>query len=243
MPTRVELVTPERVLYAGDAGFVVLRTDDGEIMFLPEHAPFVGAVDICVVRIDAAGGEESGPGGAAGSSGAGAGGSGTGGGAGAGGASAGGTGAGGSGTGGAAAGAAGEVRAAVAGGFVHVADNQVTVLAGVAELADEIDVERARRAFDAAAADVASGMAAGGRASRDEEERHRAAPARPQGDAAADAGDEPAREEIAETPTMRALVSPDEPDVRARRAANRLEAAGEADQNIAAVASGSAPAA
>ena len=63
MSTRVELVTPERVLYSGEAGFVVLRTDDGEIMFLPEHAAFVGAVDVCVVRIDAAVGEESGPGG------------------------------------------------------------------------------------------------------------------------------------------------------------------------------------
>ncbi len=55
----------------------------------------------------------------------------------------------------------GEVRAAVAGGFVHVADNRVTVLAGVAELADEIDVERARRAFEAASADEASAREAG----------------------------------------------------------------------------------
>ncbi len=70
MPTAVELVTPERVLYSGDAGFVVLRTDGGEIMFLPEHAPFIAAVDICVVRIDAAGGEDAAPG-AGGSAGAG----------------------------------------------------------------------------------------------------------------------------------------------------------------------------
>ncbi len=40
---------------------------------------------------------------------------------------------------------------------------------------------------------------------------------------------------------MRALVYPDEPDVRARRAANRLEAAGEADQSTAAIAAGAAP--
>jgi F-type H+-transporting ATPase subunit epsilon len=239
VPTRVELVTPERVLYSGDAGFVVLRTDDGEIMFLPEHAPFVGAVDICVVRIDAAGGEESG---AAGGSGGGGGTAGSGGAANrpAGGSAT--TGAGGGGAGGGP-GGSGEVRAAVAGGFVHVAENQVTVLAGVAELAEEIDVERARRAFEEASAAVAAGGGTAAGAGRDEEERRRAAAARPAGEGAADAGEEPGREEIAETPTMRALVSPEEPDVRARRAANRLEAAGEADQNITAVASGSAPAA
>ena len=137
MPTEVELVTPDRLLYSGDAGFVVLRTDDGEIMFLPEHAPLIAAVDICVVRIDAAGGE-------GGDAGGGAGGGGAGGGAGAGGV-----------------GGSGEVRVAVAGGFVHVVDNRVTVLASVAELADEIDVERARRAYEAASADVAADGGAG----------------------------------------------------------------------------------
>ncbi|HWG73263.1 MAG TPA: ATP synthase F1 subunit epsilon [Acidimicrobiales bacterium] len=39
-----------------------------------------------------------------------------------------------------------ELRAAVHGGFVEVRDNRVIMLANVAELADEIDVERARRA-------------------------------------------------------------------------------------------------
>lgn len=46
--------------------------------------------------------------------------------------------------------ALGEVRAAVHGGFVMVADNKVTIVAGVAELADEIDLARARRALEAA---------------------------------------------------------------------------------------------
>ena len=45
-----------------------------------------------------------------------------------------------------------EVRAAAHGGFVKVAGNKVTIVAGVAELADEIDVERARRALEAAEA-------------------------------------------------------------------------------------------
>jgi F-type H+-transporting ATPase subunit epsilon len=39
-----------------------------------------------------------------------------------------------------------EIRIAVAGGFVEVSDNNVTMLADVAELAADIDVERARRA-------------------------------------------------------------------------------------------------
>lgn len=44
------------------------------------------------------------------------------------------------------------VRLAVGGGFLQVADNQVSVLADTAERAEEIDVERARRARDAARA-------------------------------------------------------------------------------------------
>jgi F-type H+-transporting ATPase subunit epsilon len=42
------------------------------------------------------------------------------------------------------------VVAAVHGGFLSVADNQVAVLAELAELASEIDVERAQQALDRA---------------------------------------------------------------------------------------------
>jgi F-type H+-transporting ATPase subunit epsilon len=165
VPTEVELVTPERVLFSGEAEFVVLRADGGEIMFLPHHADFVGAVDICVVRIAVAEGEGEG----------------------------------------------GELRAAMAGGFVHVADNKVTVLAGIAELADDIDVARARRALESAeSAETADEAAA-------------AVPAA--ADVPADEGH--AAEEVVESPTMLALLHPDLPDVRARRARARLEAAGE----------------
>jgi len=45
-----------------------------------------------------------------------------------------------------------EVRLAVHGGFVQVGDNRVTVLAPVAERAEEIDVDRAQRALEAAEA-------------------------------------------------------------------------------------------
>ncbi|HET9093315.1 MAG TPA: ATP synthase F1 subunit epsilon [Acidimicrobiales bacterium] len=163
MPTHAELVTPERVLFSGEAAFVVLRTDGGEIMFLPEHADFVGAVDISLVRIAEAGAEAGREGGHAES----------------------------------------EFRAAVHGGFVHVADNKVTLLASVAEPASEIDVDRARRALEAARAALAAGEGGGHEAQQ--------------------AG----AEEAAETSSaMKALLSPDDPEVALRRAEVRLEAAG-----------------
>jgi len=46
----------------------------------------------------------------------------------------------------------GDVRAAVHAGFLSVADDRVSVLAEVAELADEIDLARAKKALDAAVA-------------------------------------------------------------------------------------------
>lgn len=52
--------------------------------------------------------------------------------------------------------AAGERLAAVHGGFVHVDQNRVVVAAPVAELAEEIDVERARRALREAREAVAA---------------------------------------------------------------------------------------
>lgn len=171
MPTRAELVTPERILFSGEAEFVVLRTDGGEIMFLPNHAPFIGAVDISVVRIAETGAEAEGAAGAE---------------------------------------ASGEFRAAIHGGFVHVADNKVTLLASVAEPAGEIDVERARRALEAAQAAVAAGEGSEGRETE-------AAPG------------EEAPDKVVESSTMKAMLSPDDPDVALRRAEARLEAAGVAD--------------
>jgi len=100
VPLQVELVSPERILYSGEAEMVVCRTvSGGEIAFLTGHAPFVGALDIGVVRVKTNDGVE---------------------------------------------------EAAVHGGFVEVRDDRVAVLSDVAELADQIDVERARRAKEAA---------------------------------------------------------------------------------------------
>jgi F-type H+-transporting ATPase subunit epsilon len=42
---RVEVVSPERVLFSGEARQVITRTlGGGEIAFLPGHSPFLGAV-------------------------------------------------------------------------------------------------------------------------------------------------------------------------------------------------------
>jgi F-type H+-transporting ATPase subunit epsilon len=93
---QVELVSPERILFSGEAEMVLCRAADGDIAFLDNHAPFLGALDVGVVRILKTGG--------------------------------------------------GEEQAAVHGGFVEVRDNRVILLSDVAELADQIDVDRARSA-------------------------------------------------------------------------------------------------
>ena len=92
----VELVSPELILYSGDAEMVICRTvGGGDIAFLADHAPFLGALDDAIVRIRKTGGDWE--------------------------------------------------EAAVHGGFVHVRDNTVILLSDLAELASQIDFERARR--------------------------------------------------------------------------------------------------
>lgn len=101
MALQVELVSPERILFSGEAEMVICRTvDGGEIAFLTGHAPFLGALGVGLVKIREVGGTEQ--------------------------------------------------LAAVHGGFVEVRDNRVIILSDVAELADQVDVERARRAKEAA---------------------------------------------------------------------------------------------
>jgi F-type H+-transporting ATPase subunit epsilon len=51
MPLHVEVVSPESILYEGDADQVVCRPTGGEIAFLPGHQPFVGALDTYPVRV------------------------------------------------------------------------------------------------------------------------------------------------------------------------------------------------
>jgi F-type H+-transporting ATPase subunit epsilon len=59
MTLHVELVSPERILYSGDADMVVCRTvAGGEVAFLTGHAPFLGALETGLVRVKTSGGEE-----------------------------------------------------------------------------------------------------------------------------------------------------------------------------------------
>jgi len=93
----VQLVSPEQVLYVGEADMVIARTlGGGEIAFLKGHAPFLGALADSSVRLVLADG--------------------------------------------------GQERFAVHGGFVEVAHDRVIVLSDVAELASDIDTDRARDA-------------------------------------------------------------------------------------------------
>lgn len=104
---QVEVVSPERILFSGEADMVVARAEGGDIAFLTGHAPFLGTLGIGVVKVQLTGG--------------------------------------------------GDEHIAVHGGFVEVRDNHVIILSDVAELADHIDLERARAAKATAEAAVRDG--------------------------------------------------------------------------------------
>ena len=54
---QVELVSPERILFSGEAEAVLCRTaGGGDIAFLPGHAPFIAALEIHPVTISLPGG-------------------------------------------------------------------------------------------------------------------------------------------------------------------------------------------
>jgi F-type H+-transporting ATPase subunit epsilon len=118
VPLNVELVSAERQIWSGEAGFVVARTLDGELGILPGHVSLLGVLaEGFTVRI-------------------------TGGDAGAG------------------------VEVAAHGGFLSVSDDDVTILAEIAELSSDIDVARARAALERAtsAGDDAENESAAARA-------------------------------------------------------------------------------
>jgi F-type H+-transporting ATPase subunit epsilon len=98
---KVEVVSPERVLFSGEATQVITRTmDGGEIAFLRGHIPFLGALVESHTRIYLVDGKVQ--------------------------------------------------DLAVHGGFVEVAPDHVTILSDTAELAESIDVSRARAAKERA---------------------------------------------------------------------------------------------
>jgi F-type H+-transporting ATPase subunit epsilon len=93
MTFSVDLVSPERILFSGEAEMVTARTTDGDIAFLTGHAEFLGLLVEWPVRIKLADGSEE--------------------------------------------------TAAVHGGFVEVSQNRVIILSDLAEMASQIDVDRA----------------------------------------------------------------------------------------------------
>ena len=106
MSLRIELDSPEKIVYEGDAELVIARTSDGEIGFQPGHVPFVGNLVSSVVRVALSDG--------------------------------------------------GVQRIAVHSGFVEVSDNHVALLCDVAELAEDIDIERAKASLESAKSDLAN---------------------------------------------------------------------------------------
>lgn len=52
MPMKVEVVSPEKVIFSGEATQVATRTlGGGEIAFLEGHAPFLGALAVCHTKV------------------------------------------------------------------------------------------------------------------------------------------------------------------------------------------------
>jgi F-type H+-transporting ATPase subunit epsilon len=96
---QVEVVSPEQVLFSGEADMVITRTlGGGEIAFQAGHAPFLGALVESHTRVFLTDGTVQ--------------------------------------------------DIAVHGGFVEVSNNKVSILSDLAELAQDIDPERARRALE-----------------------------------------------------------------------------------------------
>jgi len=55
----VEVVTPERVVYSGQAEMVIARGVEGDLGILPNHMPLVTPLKIAPVRIKVEGGQET----------------------------------------------------------------------------------------------------------------------------------------------------------------------------------------
>lgn len=59
MTLQVQIVSPERVLWEGDAEFVTTRVvEGGDISFLTGHVPFLGALDIGTLLVRPAEGRD-----------------------------------------------------------------------------------------------------------------------------------------------------------------------------------------
>jgi F-type H+-transporting ATPase subunit epsilon len=95
MPLQLEIVTPERLVYAETVDSVVLPGSEGELGVLPHHAPLISTLGVGELRIRAGGHEDS---------------------------------------------------FAIVGGFLQVLPDKVVVMAETADMASEIDMEKAQEA-------------------------------------------------------------------------------------------------
>jgi F-type H+-transporting ATPase subunit epsilon len=95
MPIRLEIVTPERLVFEDDVDSVNVPGIEGELGILPHHAPLLSMLGFGELRIRRGGAEEA---------------------------------------------------FAIVGGFVQVRPDKVVVMAETADLAGEIDLEKAQEA-------------------------------------------------------------------------------------------------
>ena len=93
---KLEIVSPDRVVYAADIDMLIARSTGGEIGILPKHMPLVTGLQPHAMKIHVDGGEK---------------------------------------------------LFAVAGGFMEVEPDKITVLATAAEEPIDIDINRAQRAY------------------------------------------------------------------------------------------------
>ena len=56
--TEVEIVSPQRNLFSGEAEMVVCRAEGGDIAFLANHMPYLAVLEPGVVRLDLEGGDQ-----------------------------------------------------------------------------------------------------------------------------------------------------------------------------------------
>ena len=107
MSLRVELVVPDRELWAGEARTVIAKTLEGDIGVLTGHSPVFGILaEGSLVEILT---EDS------------------------------------------------SVKAAVSGGFLSVADDEVSILAAQAQLGQDVDTAETRRELDVALSEIGAG--------------------------------------------------------------------------------------
>jgi F-type H+-transporting ATPase subunit epsilon len=95
MAIRLEIVTPERLVYADDVDAVAVPGVEGELGVLPHHAPLITTIGLGELRIRRGGVED---------------------------------------------------HFAIIGGFLQVRPDKVVVMAETADMASEIDLERAQQA-------------------------------------------------------------------------------------------------